>query len=202
VTHEVVRSPRVLETVPARPDASVVLDVAAGLVGESLSMGMSVLRSVAGSPVLRSRALWRPALLPTRLQPATLVNEVARRGARHRVMAVRQVQALIDEWTPVLSQHLLARVDLDAAVSQVDIDAIAGRLDIEGVIARIDLVAIVEEVIAAIDLPAIIRDSTGSMASETVRGARMTGITVDEAISRALERHVFRGRRAQRAEGD
>jgi hypothetical protein len=89
-------------------------------------------------------------------------------------------------------------VDLDAAVTGVDIDAIAGRLDIEAVLARVDLVTLVEEVIAAIDLPAIIRDSSGSMASETVRGARMTGITVDEAISRTIERHVFRGRRSAR----
>ncbi len=57
------------------------------------------------------------------------------------------------------------------------------------------MIAIVEEVLATIDLPAIIRESTGSMASETVRGARMTGISVDDAISRGLERHLFRRRR-------
>jgi hypothetical protein len=53
---------------------------------------------------------------------------------------------------------------------------------------------VVEQVLAEIDLPAIIRDSTGSMASETVRGARMTGITVDEAISQAIQRRLFRRR--------
>jgi hypothetical protein len=90
----------------------------------------------------------------------------------------------------------VARVDLDAAVADVDIDAIASRLDLDAVIDRIDVVAMVEEVIAAIDLPAIIRDSTGSMASETVRGARMTGISADEAISRSLERYLFRRRRS------
>jgi hypothetical protein len=89
----------------------------------------------------------------------------------------------------------VAGVDLDAAVDGVDINAIAGRLDIDAVIDRIDLVAMVEEVIAAIDLPAIIRDSTGSMASETLRGARMTGISADDAISRTLDRHLFRRRR-------
>ena len=67
--------------------------------------------------------------------------------------------------------------------------------DLDAVIARIDVVSMVEEVIAAIDLPAIIRDSTGSMASETVRSARMTGISADEAISRSIERHLFRRRR-------
>jgi predicted RNase H-like nuclease len=89
----------------------------------------------------------------------------------------------------------VAGVDLDAAVAGVDIDAIAARLDLDAVIARVDLVAMVEEVIDAIDLPAIIRDSSGSMASETIRGARMTGISADEAISRSLENHLFRLRR-------
>jgi hypothetical protein len=89
----------------------------------------------------------------------------------------------------------VADVDLDAAVAGVDIDAIAGRLDLDAVLGRIDLVTMVEEVIDAIDLPAIIRDSSGSMASETIRGARMTGISADEAISRSLENHLFRLRR-------
>lgn len=89
----------------------------------------------------------------------------------------------------------VAGVDLDAAVGGVDIDAIAGRLDLDAVIGRIDLVAMVEEVIAAIDLPSIIRDSTGSMASETIMGARLTGISADDAITRSLENHLFRRRR-------
>lgn len=231
--------PRVLETVPAGPDADLALDVAAGIVGTALGVGLTVLRGVTGSQVLRSRALWRPAILPSRLQPATVVTELARLGARHRVIAAQQVQALVDAWTPVVVQQVLsridltdlvlrhldvdrvidaadldaavARVDLDAAVARVDLDAVVGavdldgavsRVDIEAILARIDLVAIVEEVIEEIDLPAIIRDSTGSMASETVRGARMTGIQVDEAISRTLERRLFRGRRTARADGD
>jgi len=96
----------------------------------------------------------------------------------------------------------VAGVDLDAAVGGVDIDAIAGRLDVDAVIGRIDLVAMVEEVIAAIDLPAIIRDSTGSITSETIRGARMTGISADDAISRSVENHLFRRRRRRVAPAD
>ena len=33
------------------------------------------------------------------------------------------------------------------------------------------------------------------MASETVRGARMTSITADDALSRAVDRALFRRRR-------
>ena len=88
------------------------------------------------------------------------------------------------------------RVDLDAIVATVDLDAAVERVDLEAVIARIDLIGIVEEVLDVIDLPAIIRDSTGSMASETVRGARMTSMGADDAISRAVDRALFRRRRA------
>ncbi len=78
--------------------------------------------------------------------------------------------------TPLIADELLTRLDLDAIVDQVDI------------------AALVEEVLTEIDLPSIIRESTGSVASESVRGARMTGISADDAISRALERHLFRRR--------
>jgi hypothetical protein len=97
---------------------------------------------------------------------------------------------------------IVAGVDLDAIASRLDVDAVAARLDVDAVIDRLDLGAIAEEVIAAIDLPAIIRESTGSMASETVRGARMQGIAADEAVSRAVDRLLLRrGLRRTKAPG-
>ena len=194
---------------------------------------------VAGRAVRRGVAA---PFVPARLQPTALLSQLAVRGARHRVWVGRGVERLLDQWTPVVAELVLSRldltgivtrhvdlddvvrsvdidavvsrvdldaivgridldaavssVDLNAAVEGVDIDAIAGRLDIDAVIDRIDVVAMVEEVIAAIDLPAIIRDSTGSMASESVRSARLTRIAADDAISRGIERHLFRRRRA------
>jgi hypothetical protein len=193
--------PRKLEALPALPEADVVVDVALGIVGGSIGVGLAVLRRV-GRPVLRSRTVWRPAFLPTALQPATLVNEVARRGARQRARTAEQVGGLLDAWTPALVELVVSRLDLTSLVIRhVNIDDVVGAVDLDAAVAQVDLVPVVEQVLAEIDLPAIIRDSTGSMASETVRGARMTGITVDEAISRALERHLFRRRRAPEVGG-
>ena len=97
-----------------------------------------------------------------------------------------------------LDRIVRERVDLDGIVATVDIDAIAARIDIDAVINRIDLVGLVEVVIAEIDLPEIIRESSGSMASETVRGVRMQGITADEAVGRAVDRfRLVRSRRRQ-----
>ena len=231
--------PRPTRTALRRTDAELAVDVTLGIVGASVGAGLALLRTTARLPALA--AGWRAPLVPARLQPATVITEVARRGAQHRTWATERLDRLLDHWTPVIVEMVVSRldltglvthhvdidaivsgvdldaavarvdldaavsrvdldavvglVDLDAAVSGVDIDAIAARIDLDAVIDRIDMIAIVEEVLATIDLPAIIRESTGSMASETVRGARMTGISVDDAISRGLERHLFRRRR-------
>jgi len=58
----------------------------------------------------------------------------------------------------------------------------------------LDLVAITNRIMDEIDLPEIIRQSTGSVASETLRGVRMQAISADDAVARLGER--FRLRRA------
>ena len=91
-----------------------------------------------------------------------------------------------------LSQLVLERVDfgrvIDAALQQVDLTQV--------VMGQVDLVAVAEYVVAEIDLPEIIRASTGSVASETVRGLRMQGVGADQAVTRIVDRVLFR--RAQR----
>ena len=69
------------------------------------------------------------------------------------------------------------------------------HVDIESIVDEVDIVAITNQVLAEIDLPEIIRQSTGSVASETVRGVRMQAITADDAVSKLSER--FRLRRAR-----
>ena len=157
-------------------DVRLLADVLTGIVGDSIGVGTALLRRGSRLPGLRSQVLWRPVFIPTRLQPATLLAAGARRGQKHRARALRQIESLLDTLTPLIADELLTRLDLDAIVDQVDI------------------AAVVEEVLTEIDLPSIIRESTGSVASESVRGARMTGISADDAISRALERHLFRRR--------
>ena len=96
------------------------------------------------------------------------------------------VDAVIDRLD--LTEIVRRGVDVDAVVATVDLDAAAARLDVDAVIDRVDLVGLAREVIAAIDLPEIIRESTGSMASETLRGVRMQSISGDDAIARVVER--------------
>ena len=112
------------------------------------------------------------------------VDAVARR------LDLESVIAQLD-LTRIVREH----VDLDGLVATVDLDAAAARLDVRAVVDRVDVVGIAEEVIAQVDLPEIIRDSTGSMASDTLREVRMQSISGDEAVNRAMERLRLRRRR-------
>jgi hypothetical protein len=95
-----------------------------------------------------------------------------------------------------LTKIVKERIDLDALVAEVDLDAAAVRLDLDALIGRIDLVGLAEGVIAEVDLPEIIRESTVSVVSDTVRGVRMQGISGDEALGRVVGR--LRLRRSRR----
>jgi len=54
------------------------------------------------------------------------------------------------------------RVDLDAVAARIDADRVVARVDLDAVVARLDLVGIAQSVIDAIDLPEIVRESTGA----------------------------------------
>ena len=100
--------------------------------------------------------------------------------------------SLASTWTPRSPGSTWTR-----SPRRLDLDAVVERLDLDAVIARLDLVGIAENVIAEVDLPEIIRESTGSVASEAVRGVRMQRISGDEAVGRAIDRlRLRRGRPA------
>jgi hypothetical protein len=139
-----------------------------------------------------------------------------------QVLSHIDLNALVKEHLDI--EAIVADLDLDAVVDRVDIDKVAGRLDLDAVLDRIDLNAVVRErvdlnaivgtvdiaavidridfdvlaqqVIDTVDLPEIIRDSTGSVASEAVRGVRMQSIEADDAIARAIDRIFRRNRNA------
>ncbi|GAB3067374.1 hypothetical protein GCM10027053_33820 [Intrasporangium mesophilum] len=91
---------------------------------------------------------------------------------------------------------IVDRLDIDAIVARVDIGAIVDRLDIDAIIAKIDLIEIAEFIVEGIDLPGIIRSSTGSMASEGIREVRRQGISADERVAHIVDRLLRRPNRA------
>ncbi len=87
---------------------------------------------------------------------------------------------------------IAATIDIDAIVDRVDVNEVATRLDIDAVIDRIDLIGIARYIVDALDLPEIIRQSTGLMTSDAVREMRMQGIQADELVGRAVDRLLLR----------
>ncbi|HTG47653.1 MAG TPA: hypothetical protein VK646_08355 [Actinomycetota bacterium] len=88
---------------------------------------------------------------------------------------------------------VVEQIDMGSIVEHVDVDEIVDRLNVERVIARLDMPRLALEVIDQIDLPEIIRASTGSVASESVRVVRMQSFGADRAISRVVDKLLGRG---------
>ena len=88
--------------------------------------------------------------------------------------------------------RLMERIDLNEVAAGIDVDAVAARLDVERVVDRLDLVAIANEVIDGIDLPTIIRESTETMATETMDGVRERGVRADRFVARVVDRALLR----------
>ena len=150
---------------------AIAADVVLGVVAKSLSALVVIGGPVQsfGRPV--AHLMLRPPVLPSQLQPATWLGRAARRGDAFRGDVLVEVDDVLDRLIPAVVSELLHHVDLNQLVKQ-----------------NVDVVTLAEEVIAEIDLPAIIRDATGAVASDTLLGVRMQSISADEAIGRAMDR--------------
>jgi len=107
-----------------------------------------------------------------------------------RVARGLDVEAVLDRLD--LTELVISRVDLDRIAGALDIEAIAYGLDLNALAARIDLIGLAEQVIVGIDLPQLIRDSTGSVASEGIAGVRMQGMEADQALAHFVDRVLRR----------
>jgi hypothetical protein len=88
----------------------------------------------------------------------------------------------------------VSRVDLGAIVQRVDPDEIVARVDIEAALGRLDLAGIARQVIEAIDLAEIIRESAGVVSSQAVRVVRTEGMNADDSVARFFDRVLHRPR--------
>ena len=87
---------------------------------------------------------------------------------------------------------IASRIDLDAIASRIDLDAIVARVDLDAIVSRIDLAGLTEQVMDEVDLGEIIRESSSTMATETVDALRVQGMRVDGLVSRIADRILFR----------
>ena len=145
------------------------IDVVAGASAIAAGMVVIVVRRVRPAVRPAVRIVLDPPLVPAVLRPRPWLELLGSHGAvmrrSYQPKAARRLDALVH----AAFKEVLNRAD------------------------PIELAALAEQVVDAIDLSAIVRESTGTMASDTVQGARMQGIAADEAVERASDR-LFRRR--------
>jgi hypothetical protein len=107
-----------------------------------------------------------------------------------RIVRELDIDALLDRLD--LTDVVVHRVDLDRIVGGLDVDAVVARVDLDAAVARVDLLALAEYVVDGIDLPKIVRESTGSVASEGLRQVRLTSVDADRALAQFVDRMMFR----------
>ena len=166
----------------------------AGLTWRSARLGLRLAAPVAG--VARRTLLPAPSTSQRWPQPALL--RVAARGREERAAAAAALLRAKRVLVPRAFDLVLDEIDLNRlVVDRIDLDGIVSQVDIEAVIDRVDLIDLARYIIEGVDLPEIIRDSTGSMASEGIRGVRMQSMEADERVSRLIDRVLLRrqGRR-------
>jgi hypothetical protein len=88
--------------------------------------------------------------------------------------------------------RIVEHLDLDAIVDRLDLDQIAARIDVGAVVARIDLAGLTEQVMDEVDIGELIRESSGTMATETVDALRVQGMRADRLLSRVVDRILQR----------
>jgi hypothetical protein len=86
----------------------------------------------------------------------------------------------------------VSRVDLGSIVQRVDPDEIVARVNIEAALDRLDLAGIARQVIEAIDLAEILRESAGVVSSQAARVVRTEGMNADDSVARFFDRVLRR----------
>jgi hypothetical protein len=93
----------------------------------------------------------------------------------------------------VLSSGLEPVMATIAAVAVELVDRVLDELDLNELVReRIDLIGLADEIVAGIDLPAIIRDSTGGVTADVMDDVRSQGERADDVVSGLVDRILGR----------
>jgi hypothetical protein len=129
------------------------------------------------------------------------------------------VNAALDRLVPLMADAIMERIDINKIVlekvdlnlivnsaldsldltqlviDRVDVNAIVAEADIDAVIDRVPIIPLANYIIDEIDLPQIIRSSTGGIAGDAVKAVRVQSAGADQLVSRVADRVIFRRKR-------
>lgn len=140
---------------------------------------------------------------------AETVTAAAGVVAMVQTVVARTVNSALDATVPVVATAIVDRIDLkpiveraigelnltDIVLQNVDVDAVVAQANLEPIIDRLPLADLAEYVIDQIDLPAIIRSSTGGIAVDALSATRVTSMAADAVIGRVTDALLLKRRR-------
>jgi hypothetical protein len=183
-------------------------DAALGAAVEGQRVALDATERLIDTGAAIARAGMRIAPIRNILRGARRAVEPARVHGEHvRVVAIRETQSALPDYTGktmnvaldlIQLDEVMERVDVEKLLERVDIQAIIDKVDMDAVLARVDLQALMDkidlnEVVSRMDLDAlvtqtdigkIIAQSTGGMASEAVDLVRRQGVGIDQFVER------------------
>jgi hypothetical protein len=125
---------------------------------------------------------------------------VASAAAFARALERELVGAVLDPLD--LTDIVRTRVDIDALIDEIDVDRIVARVDVDALVDRLDLGELVQGVLDEIDLPALIRESTGTITADATDEIRYASLDADRLVARFIDRLMRRPGRDLDAPGE
>jgi hypothetical protein len=147
-----------------------------------------------------------PPLVPQRLRPRHVLQRIADTWVEERPGTVRSLTGVTGTIVPTAGEVLADLVDpaelLAQVLALVDLtpltEAIIEELDLDSLLttamANLDMDQASRQLLEGVDLHQIVRESSGSMAAETVDSVRLQGIGADRAVERLVDRILRRTR--------
>lgn len=103
------------------------------------------------------------------------------------------VNSILDGVVPPVVNAIVSRVDLtEVVVRYVNINEIVAQADLDPILDRIPMTEIADYVIEEIDLPSLVRESTGGVADDILGLLRIQAIETDNFFSNLVDKVLFR----------
>jgi hypothetical protein len=109
-------------------------------------------------------------------------------------------KSVLDTVVPVAVNAIVSRIDINEIVKEhVDVNEIVAQADITPILDRVPMTEIADYVIEEIDLPSLVRESTGGVADGLLGTLRFQAIQTDNLVSQIVDRILFRGEKRAKA---
>jgi hypothetical protein len=95
---------------------------------------------------------------------------------------------------PELAEAIVARVNIGRIVAAIPIEDMMAQIDFNAILQNLDIGRIVQQVVADVDIAAVVRESTSSIGDDAVDVVRVQSIAADQAIERIVDRVLRRSK--------